>query len=50
MLVGKAARLTTETQTEEFIRSVNADGISVDPDNDAVGTLAGSLLKAIAAQ
>lgn len=35
--VGKAARLTTSTQTEEFIRDVNAEGLESRTDGAALG-------------
>jgi hypothetical protein len=35
--MGAAGRLTTSTQTEEFIRDVNATDISVRPDGAALG-------------
>ena len=34
---GKAARLTTSTQTEEFIRDVNAEGLESGTDGAALG-------------
>jgi hypothetical protein len=36
---GSAARLTTSTQTEEFIRDVNAEGIVQKTDGAALGEL-----------
>ena len=37
---GKAAKLRTETQTMEFIRSVNAEGLESRPDADAIRAVA----------
>ena len=36
LIFGQAAKLSTETQTEEFIRTVNAQGVSLRTDADAV--------------
>lgn len=36
LMFGSAARLKTETQTGEFIRNVNADGLVVKPDAESV--------------
>ena len=36
LMLGKAARLKTETQTGEFIRNVNADGLETKPDADTI--------------
>lgn len=36
LMFGSAARLRTETQTGEFIRNVNADGIVTKPDADSI--------------
>lgn len=36
LLVGKAAKLTTETQTEEFIREVNTQDLEIKPDAEAI--------------
>jgi len=35
MTYGKAAKLSTETQTMEFIRTVNAEGLSQRPDAES---------------
>jgi len=36
LMFGAAARLKTETQTGEFIRNVNADGLITKPDADSI--------------
>jgi hypothetical protein len=36
LMFGSAARLKTETQTGEFIRNVNADGVVLKPDAESV--------------
>lgn len=49
---GEAAKLQTSTQTEEFIRTVNAEGVTVKGDSEAIralgsaiGETAGTILK-----
>lgn len=36
LIWGQAAKLATETQTMEFIRTVNAEGLSFKPDSDSI--------------
>ncbi len=36
LVYGKASKLATETQTGEFIRTVNAEGLQIKTDSDAV--------------
>lgn len=43
LIVGKAAKLTTETQTEDFIRSVNAEDLSVKGDAESIKALGASI-------
>lgn len=40
LMWGEAAKLRTETQTMEFIRTVNADGLMSRPDPEAVKAIA----------
>jgi len=47
MMWGKAARLTTETQTMEFLRSVNAQDIEVRPDAKTAQAIADGIVAAI---
>lgn len=47
LMVGKAARLRTETQTGEFIRSVNADGLEVKPDAASVKAITQGVTEAV---
>ena len=49
---GEASKLSTSTQTEEFIRTVNAEGVTVKGDSEAlralgsaIGETAGTILK-----
>ena len=42
---GEAGRLTTETQTMEFIRTVNAENVRAGTDGEALGVAAGEILK-----
>lgn len=43
----EAAKLRTETQTEDFIRNVNADSIKSKPDADAIKAAAEGLAKGV---
>jgi hypothetical protein len=36
LMFGSAAKLSTQTQTQEFIRNVNADGVVTKPDADSI--------------
>lgn len=47
LLLGKAARLQTATQTQEFIRSVNADGLEFKPDAESVKAIARGVTEAL---
>lgn len=47
LLLGKAARLRTETQTGEFIRNVNADGIEFKPDAESVKAITEGVSEAV---
>lgn len=45
--MGKAGKLSTETQTMEFIRNVNATDTETKVDNDAVGALTEGFMKGL---
>lgn len=47
LMMGKAARLQTATQTQEFIRSVNADGLEFKPDAASVKAITEGVTKAV---
>jgi len=47
LMMGKAAKLRTETQTGEFIRSVNADGLEVKPDAESVKAITQGVTEAL---
>mgnify|MGYP003469459140 CR=1 FL=1 len=47
MVWGQAATLETETQTMEFIRTVNADGLVSKPDADSIKAIADGIVSAI---
>lgn len=47
LIMGKAGRLNTETQTMEFIRNVNASDVESKSDSDAIGSLAEGVAKGI---
>jgi hypothetical protein len=47
LIVGKAATLHTETQTEDFIRNVNASGISVKTDAEATKAITEGVAKGV---
>ena len=47
MVWGQAATLETETQTMEFIRTVNADGLVSKPDADSIKAIADGIVQAI---
>lgn len=47
LIWGKAAKLRTETQTMEFIRSVNAEGLESRPDPEAVKAIAQGVADAV---
>ena len=47
LLWGKAARLKTETQTMEFIRTVNADGLETRPDAASVKAISDGIMSAL---
>lgn len=40
---GEASKLSTSTQTEEFIRTVNAEGITVKGDSEAISALGSAI-------
>lgn len=46
-LVGEAGKLSTETQTEEFIRTVNADNLRSRPDAETVGAVSNGVVRAL---
>ena len=43
----QAAKLKTETQTMEFIRTVNADGVVSRPDAESIKAIADGIMQAI---
>jgi regulator of protease activity HflC (stomatin/prohibitin superfamily) len=45
---GEAAKLQTSTQTEEFIRTVNAEGVTVKGDAEAIKALGAAIGEATA--
>jgi len=45
---GEAAKLSTSTQTEEFIRTVNAEGVIVKGDSEAIRALGSAIGEAAA--
>jgi hypothetical protein len=47
LIVGKAATLKTETQTEDFIRNVNATDMSVKTDSEAVKAITEGVAKGV---
>jgi len=47
LMWGEAAKLKTETQTMEFIRTVNADGLVSKPDADSIKAIADGIVQAI---
>lgn len=47
LMWGKAARLKTETQTQEFIRTVNADGLEWKPDAESLKAITEGISAAI---
>ena len=47
LMWGEAAQLKTETQTMEFIRTVNADGLVSKPDADSIKAIADGIVQAI---
>jgi hypothetical protein len=47
LIVGKAATLRTETQTEDFIRNVNASGVSIKTDAEAAKALTEGIAKGV---
>jgi len=44
---GEAAKLKTETQTMEFIRTVNADDLVSKPDAESIKAIADGIVSAI---
>jgi len=44
---GEAAKLKTETQTMEFIRTVNADDLVSKPDAESIKAIADGIVQAI---
>jgi hypothetical protein len=47
LIVGKATNLKTETQTDDFLRNVNADGVSIKTDSDAAKALTEGIAKGV---
>lgn len=47
LIYGKANKLATETQTGEFIRTVNASGLQVKTDADAVKAITEGITEGI---
>ena len=47
LMWGEAAKLKTETQTMEFIRTVNADGLVSKPDEESIKAIADGIVSAI---
>jgi len=47
LMFGQAAKLKTETQTMEFIRTVNAEGVTLKPDSDSVKAITEGATKAL---
>ena len=47
LMWGESAKLKTETQTMEFIRTVNADGLVIKPDADSIKSIADGIVQSI---
>lgn len=47
LMYGQAARLKTETQTSEFIRTVNAEGVTLRPDSESVKAITEGVTTAV---
>ncbi len=47
LMWGEAAKLKTETQTMEFIRTVNADDLVSKPDSESIKAIADGIVQAI---
>jgi hypothetical protein len=47
LIYGQAARLKTETQTMEFIRTINAEGVLVKPDAESVKAITEGVTTAV---
>lgn len=47
LIVGKAATLKTETQTEDFLRNVNAQDLSVKTDSEAAKAITEGVAKGV---
>ena len=47
LMGGEAAKLKTETQTMEFIRTVNAEGISQRPDSESIKAITAGVVEGL---
>ena len=47
LIWGEIAKLSTETQTEEFVRKVNAEGLSVKTDAEAIKAITEGVTDAV---
>lgn len=47
LMWGEANKLETETQTAEFIRTVNAEGIILKPDSEAIKSLTEGVVEGV---
>ncbi len=47
LMWGEAARLRTETQTQEFIRTVNADGLKVGAEKEVINAISEGVTSAV---
>lgn len=47
LMVGEAAKLSTETQTGEFIRTVNAEDLGTRPDAESVKAITAGIVEGL---